>query len=182
MLTEDAIEAIRKAKIIYGSKRAIKLVEDHIMPETSLNAIEDFKTLNQLPEDAVVLSTGDPMLSGLGYLPGKVIPGISSMQLACARLKVSHLRVVPVTSHGRKLDPYTIAAELKRGKIVFLIADETVDLKGLCQYLENQGLSMEVVILDNLGYPEERITRDRTTAHLHVSSLSCVMIGHFEKE
>ena len=52
---------------------------------------------------AVVLSTGDPMLSGLGYLEGQVIPGISSMQVACARLKISQLRMVPVTLHGRAI-------------------------------------------------------------------------------
>ena len=83
-----------------------------------------------LPEEAVVLSTGDPMLSGLGYLKGRVIPGISSMQVACARLKVSQLKVVPITVHGRSLDPDAIAFELRRERCVFLLTDDSTDLRG----------------------------------------------------
>ena len=105
----------------------------------------------------MVLSTGDPMLSGLGYLKGRVIPGISSLQVACARLKISQLKVVPITVHGRSLDPDAIAFELRRGKCVFLLTDGGTDLESLCRFLESQGLHREVAALSDLGYPEERI-------------------------
>jgi cobalt-precorrin-7 (C5)-methyltransferase len=180
LLTEEAINAIRIARIIYGSRRAIKLAENHIRPETSVNIIEDFKKLSELPESAIVLSTGDPMLSGLGYLPGRIIPGISCMQLSCARLKVSQLRVVPVTLHGRRANPEAVASELKKGKCVFLITDETTDLVGLCNYLEDQGISVEVVVLHELGYPDERIIRGTTISPPMLSELSCIMIGHLD--
>jgi cobalt-precorrin-7 (C5)-methyltransferase len=180
MLTEEAIDAIMNAKIIYGSRRAIRLAEYHIKPETSINIIEDLKKLDVLAESAAitVLSTGDPLLSGLGYLPGRIIPGISCMQLACARLKVSQLRVVPITFHGRKANPEAVACELKRGKCVFLITDETKDLDGLSNYLEDQGISVEVIVLHELGYPNESIIRGTTTAPPKLSELSCVMIGN----
>jgi cobalt-precorrin-7 (C5)-methyltransferase len=177
MLTEEAIEAIARARAIYGSKRAIDLASMHIPPGCSVNLIEDYKKLRELPESAVVLSTGDPMLGGLGYLEGPVIPGISSLAVACARLKISQLKVVPLTFHGRTLDPDAVAWELRRGKCVFLLIDEEIDLPGLCRYLEAQGLSFDLAVLSDLGYPQEKIVLGGTDQPLEAPGLSCLMIG-----
>lgn len=179
MLTPEAGEAIGQARIIYGSKRAIDLVRDQIHPGSAVEVIEDYRKLAGLPEDAVVLSTGDPMLSGLGYLKGRVIPGISSMQVACARLKVSQLKVVPITVHGRSLDPEAIAFELRRERCVFLLTDGSTDLEGLCRYLESQDLRRAVASLTDLGYPEERINKGSTASPPQAPGLSCVLIGEF---
>jgi len=146
-----------------------------------VKVIEDYRKLRLLPEDAVVLSTGDPMLSGLGYLQGRVIPGISSLQVACARLKISELLVVPITVHGRSLDPESIAFELRRGKCVFLLTDESTDLRALCQHLESQELHRDVAALSNLGYPEERIELASTASPPENLALSCVLIGELRQ-
>ncbi|NPV62834.1 MAG: cobalt-precorrin-7 (C(5))-methyltransferase [Methanotrichaceae archaeon] len=177
MLTEEAIKAIGEATIIYGSERAIELASAHIPEDCKISTIEDYKKLRELPEHAIVLSTGDPMLSGLGYLPGRIVPGISSLQLTCARLRLSQLRVVPITVHGRGLDPAAVAAEISRGKCVFLLTDEKTDLAGLCSYLEDAGLSRAVAVLTDLGYPQEKIERGTTGAPPRIPGLSCVMIG-----
>jgi cobalt-precorrin-7 (C5)-methyltransferase len=177
MLTQEAIKAIEEATIIYGSERAIELARAYISKDCAVSVIEDYKRLRELPEQAVVLSTGDPMLSGLGYLPGRVVPGISSLQLACARLRLSQLKVVPITVHGRDLDPAVVAAELSRGKCVFLLIDESTDLAGLCRYLEEAGLSRNVAVLTDLGYPQEKIERRETSSPPESPGLSCVMIG-----
>ena len=179
MLTHEAAIAVEAAELIYGSKRAIDLVRVHIRQGCSVTVIEDYRKLRELPEDAVVLSTGDPMLSGLGYLPGRVIPGISSLQVACARLKVSLLEVVPITVHGRSLDPEPIASELRKGKCVFLLTDESTDLEGLCSYLEAREMKGDVAVMTDLGYPDERIVLASTDAPPKAPGLSCVMIGRF---
>ncbi|MFA6372183.1 MAG: cobalt-precorrin-7 (C(5))-methyltransferase [Methanothrix sp.] len=179
MLTAQAAQAVAQARLIYGSKRAIDLVREHINPGSTVRIIEDYKKLQDLAEDAVVLSTGDPMLSGLGYLKGRVIPGISSLQVACARLKISQIKVVPITVHGRSLDPEAIAFELRRGKCVFLLTDDGTNLQSLCRYLESLGLHREVAALTDLGYPEERIDRANTACPPQAPGLSCVFIGDF---
>jgi cobalt-precorrin-7 (C5)-methyltransferase len=179
MLTAQAAQAVAQARLIYGSERAIDLVREHINPNCKVRVIEDYKKLHNLAEDAVVLSTGDPMLSGLGYLKGKVIPGISSLQVACARLRISQLKVVPITVHGRSLDPDTIAFELRRGKCVFLLTDDGTDMQSLCRYLESQGLHRKVASLTDLGYPEERIELADTSCPPQAPGLSCVFIGEF---
>jgi cobalt-precorrin-7 (C5)-methyltransferase len=177
MLTEQAAIAVARAGLIYGSERAIDLVRKHIGSGCTVKIIDDYKKLHSLPEDAVVLSTGDPMLSGLGYLKGEVIPGISSLQVACARLKISQLSVAPITVHGRKLDPAAIAFELQRGKNVFLLTDEETDLKSLCFYLESQGLHRKIALLSSLGYEQERIELSDTLSPPILSELSCLFIG-----
>ncbi|HNX39367.1 MAG TPA: cobalt-precorrin-7 (C(5))-methyltransferase [Methanothrix sp.] len=179
MLTGEAAAAVARARLIYGSQRAIDLAREHISPEAAVHVIEDYRALKRLPEEAVVLSTGDPMLSGLGYLHGRVIPGISSMQVACARLKVSQLRVIPITVHGRSLDPEAIAFELSRDRCVFLLTDEGTDLEGLCRFLEERGLHRDVAALSDLGYPQEREVRGDTAHPPRAPGLSCVMIGRF---
>jgi cobalt-precorrin-7 (C5)-methyltransferase len=179
MLTEQAAMAVARARLIYGSERAIDLVRKHIDAQCTVRIIDDYKKLRHLPDDAVVLSTGDPMLSGLGYLKGEVIPGISSLQVACARLKISELLVVPITVHGRKLEPEAIAFELQRGKTVFLLTDVETDMLSLCRYLEARGLHRKIAALSNLGYEQEKIELSDTSSPSSLSELSCLLIGDF---
>jgi cobalt-precorrin-7 (C5)-methyltransferase len=180
MLTEEAIEAIARATEIYGSKRAIDLASKYIPTGCSVSLIEDYKKLRELPESAVVLSTGDPMLGGLGYLEGTVIPGISSLNVACARLKISQLKVVPLTFHGRALDPEAVAVELRQGRCAFILIDEEIRLLELCRYLEAQGLSRDLAVLSDLGYPQEKIVLGRTDRPPEAPGLSCLMIGDLQ--
>jgi len=182
MLTLKAAEVIGKARLIYGSERAIEMVSGHIDSECDVRVIEDYKALRKLPGEAVVLSTGDPMLSGLGYLEGEIVPGISSMQIACARLKVSQLKVVPITVHGREMNPEAIIEEVDRGKCVFLLVDDSTDLPGLCREMEDKGLSRDVAVLFDLGYPEESILKGSTASPPHSKGLACVMIGDLKFE
>jgi cobalt-precorrin-7 (C5)-methyltransferase len=177
MLTLEAARAIKEAKLIRGSARAIDLVREEISPGCDVRAIENYRALQELPPEAVVLSTGDPMLSGLGYLEGEVVPGISSMQVACARLKISQLKVAPITVHGRNMDPKPILEEVARGKCVFLLVDDSTDLQDLCRLLEEKGLPRDVAVLTDLGYPEEEIRRGTTSRPPPSKGLASVMIG-----
>ena len=184
MLTEEAMKAISEARMIYGSDRAVEVARQHIRPDCSVHIIEDYKKLRLLPEGAVVLSTGDPMLSGLGYLDGQVIPGISSMQVACARLKISQLRMVPITLHGRAIGQDSlarIASEIRAGRCVFLLTDDSTNLPLICRHLEAVGISKDVAILTELGYPNERIELARTNSPPAAPGLSCVVIGDISK-
>lgn len=184
MLTQEAIKAISEADLVYGSERAIEMARQHIKSECSIFIIDDYKRLRKLPERAIVLSTGDPMLSGLGYLNGQVIPGISSMQVACARLKISQLRMVPITLHGRVLNTDSldrITTEIRGGRCVFLLIDDSTDLAVICNHLEKEGLFKDVAVLTDLGYPEERIDLGKTDRPPASSVLSCVVIGDLIK-
>jgi cobalt-precorrin-7 (C5)-methyltransferase len=157
MLTEAAIAAIRKAALICGSGRAIALARPYIRPECEVQEIEDYKHLRELPDEAVVLSTGDPMLAGLGsLLPGEIVPGISSMQVAFARLRIPLSRSAVVSAHGRDHARAVNEAkdEIIRGKVAFIIADPSFSVTDLAAGLPP---ACRIAVCEDLGYPEERI-------------------------
>lgn len=181
-LTEEAITVIREASLIYGSDRAIGIARPYIGKACTVRTIDDFKALRTLPDDAVVLSTGDPMLAGLGYLSGDVIPGISSLQVAAARLRIPLAQVVPVVAHGTGHAKGTeqALAELGRGKIVFLLADPKFDAAALFRQLAITDGTIRIAVCEDLGYPQERIAigtaQDPPTIENPLYSL---MIGDF---
>lgn len=181
MLTEQAIREISRASLIYGSDRAIELARSYISPDCIVKTIDDYKNLHSVSSDSVILSTGDPMLAGLGYLPGEVIPGISSLQVATARLHipVSHVTVVVAHGKGHKKGIQETVDELKRKKIVFLLADPKFNVKEL--YTELSALDpVKIALLENLGYPQENIRiGDIQSPPYPEEALYSLLIGYF---
>lgn len=162
MLTEEGIQAIRKASVVYGAKRALEIAQDYITCEAK--PIKDYKSLHLLPADAVILSTGDPMFSGLGKFAGEkdtVIPGISSMQVACARTKVNLTNLCAITAHGRDSEPAKVELirELKNGRNIFLLPEENFGSLEVAEVLRELEIEAELYTCENLGYPEEKITK-----------------------
>ncbi|MBZ3934935.1 cobalt-precorrin-7 (C(5))-methyltransferase [Methanimicrococcus blatticola] len=165
MLTAEGIEAIQKASVVYGSGRALELAKPYIPENTPIDTIKDYKNIHFLPADAVILSTGDPMFSGLGKFATDndiVIPGISSFQVACARLKVNLTNFSCVTAHGRKeIDSAKdeLIREIRLGKNVFLLPDEKFGASEVCEVLKEFSVKADVYSLEELGYPEEKILK-----------------------
>ncbi len=159
LITQEAISAIEKADIIFGSSRALELADEHIRCERYI--LTDY-TLQTLPENAVILSTGDPMLSGLGKFAktkDKIIPGISSLQIACARLHVDIDSIYVITAHSRDIDPAKkqVITMLREGKSVYLIPGSTFGSKELGKLLEEHGIRCTIFVCQRLNYPDERI-------------------------
>ena len=180
LLTLEAISAIENAGIIFGSRRAIELAKVHIKCEA--HELQDF-TLKSLPRDAVVLSTGDPMLSGLGKFAKKgdvVIPGISSLQLACSYIRLDVEGLAVITAHSRDIDEVKtcIIRELDQGKNVFLLPDAAFGVNELASLLKQRGLLRKIWVFENIGYPDERIS-EGTTENPPAASfgLYCMMIA-----
>ncbi len=154
-LTERAIKEIERAEVVYGSRRAVELAEKYIKGEKVTISKFDHEAYRRIEEvgrkrRVVVLSTGDPMVSGLGKrIDGEVEPGISSVQLALARLKVDLTEVVVIDWHTDEcMDDVLKAFEM--GRDALILANSRSNVKKLSE-LAN------VVVLENLGYESERI-------------------------
>ena len=183
MLTEEAIRGIRMAKTIYGSDRAIEIARAFISMGCEVRTIDDFKALHQLPDDIVVLSTGDPMLAGLGYLSGNVIPGISSLQVAAARLHIPMARISVVVAHGKghgKGMSETLE-EVQRGKIVYLLTDPKFEVGELYRRLSALDYRpLRIAVCENLGYPDEHIgVGEIASPPVPKADLYSLVIGNF---
>jgi len=182
LLTEQAIKELRAARNVYGSERAIGLARPFLSPSCRVKSIDDFKSLHRLPQDAVVLSTGDPMLAGLGYLQGEVIPGVSSLQVAAARLHIPLSRIAVVVAHGRGHEKgmTDTVEEVRRGRIVFLLADPKFDTGELYDRLRRLVPPIQIAVCENLGYPDERIeVGPAENPPAPAAGLYSLMIGQF---
>ncbi|NIA03202.1 MAG: cobalt-precorrin-7 (C(5))-methyltransferase [Nitrospirae bacterium] len=181
MITPEVAVAIQNAEIIYGSPRAIELAKEYIMCEAK--NIKDYSKINELPFNAVVLSTGDPNLSGLGKYAGhddKIIPGISSLQVACARLKVDMSDIVVVTAHGR--DAISSVAKFRQaicsGSTVFLLPSPEMGVETVVSTLKSIGLDVPIAVLEKLGYPDEHVEVGTVKRLPKVNSqLYCILVG-----
>jgi cobalt-precorrin-7 (C5)-methyltransferase len=182
LLTEQAIKELKKARFAYGSERAIELARAYLPKSCAVRSIDDYKKLPALPDHAVILSTGDPMLAGLGYLRGEVVPGISSLQIAVARLHIPLSRISVVVAHGRGHEQgmQDTIDEIRRDKIVFLLADPKFNVPDLYSRLAALSVPLQIAVLENLAYREERITvGDIASPPLPEASLYSLVIGNF---
>jgi cobalt-precorrin-7 (C5)-methyltransferase len=154
-MTEKAIEEIQKADVVYGSRRAIEIarkwircdvVEIKRFCEDTYRAIEEEGKRRRV----VVLSTGDPMVVGLGRkIKGEVVPGISSIQLALAKLGVDLTEVVVIDGHAKDcIEEVKRAFEIGRNALI--LADSKFNAGKLKDFAD-------VIVLENLGYENERI-------------------------
>jgi cobalt-precorrin-7 (C5)-methyltransferase len=181
LLTEEAQAAISSATLIMGSRRALELSASCIPAGCEVRVVSDFSSLKP-PGHAVVLSTGDPMLAGLGYLGGEVIPGISSLQVAASRLKIPLEKISVVVAHGRDHERAIgeAGAAIDQGRFAFIIADPGFSMEALARELTGSG-GVEIAVCEDLGYPAERISIAPVTDPPRPrSSLFCVLAGRFE--
>ena len=125
---------------------------------------------------AAFLTEGDPMLFGTGSyvvdrlkaiapeLPVEVVPGVSAMSAAAAKLgwplaqKHEILTVCPATYH-----PEDIGAILDRGGASCWLKAAGV-LPRLIQELSMRGRLNQAALVERLGKPDERIFRDLNEA------------------
>ena len=144
--------------------------------------IKDYKNLHLLPKNAVVLSTGDPMFSGLGKFAGegdRIVPGISSIQIACARTGVDMSSLAIITAHGRDPAPAKkeFLEQVNLGKNIFLLPADTFGSTEVAAILKDKGIEADIYVCENFGYPEERIVLGTiNNPPVAESSLHCVVV------
>ncbi len=150
-LTKRAIELIKSADVVYGSSRALKLAEDYILCEKRVMKYNDteYRKIEEESKDknVVVLSTGDPMVLGLGNkFKGLIEPGISSVQVALAKLGVDLCDVTVIDAHANKPENLD---ELLKFRHLLILADKKFDVSIFG--------GREVYLIENLCMEDERI-------------------------
>lgn len=171
LLTEEAKEIIKNASVVYGSERAINLAKEYIRGK--IVVLKSFKDVNIASTD-VILSTGDPMVSGLSYLGDEIISGISSIQLVCARLKIDLCDSCVIDGHAK--DEKYIKKELEKAlsidRIAIIIGHRRMDLEKILSGKIN------VVICENMGYPGEEIRYGDTDDIPEISSDMVIVVAN----
>lgn len=163
--------ALTEAEVIAAGARLMEQAEVYLTPYTKrLRLKKPFDDVLDILEEqykagrrVVVLAEGDPMFFGLGVhlskrIPAenlRIIPGISSMQIVCARLAVPWHDVESLNMHGMS-DWNSLAAAVMRGKNVCLLCDANNQPTHIARWLYERGADwLEMHIFTNLNSPAE---------------------------
>ena len=191
--TEDYLLPVAKREIensdcLIGGKRALGLFHDLHKEEVPLEGhfeeIIPYIEKNREKKKIALLVSGDPGLySFLGRLSRVlrreeyvVIPGISAVQAAFAKMGEGWEDAKILSLHGRKIG--NLAMEVKASAKVFLFTDGDFPPDKVADYLLEKGIgNRKAIVLEHLTYPNERIVE---TDLEHLKEMKefglCVMI------
>lgn len=167
-ISESARSELRSAAVIHGSKRQLDLLDETITaplnewPSPMLPALQ---SLDDRDHDIHIVASGDPLTHGIGgtlirlFGPAKVkvLPHVSSVTLACARMgwNVHETEIISLVT----APPHT--AVRRGGQAIVLSTDRTTP-KTLAALLNTYGRGdSELSVLEQLGGPAEH-RRDGT--------------------
>lgn len=191
-----ATAAAQSADVLFGVRRCLDLFatcqgDSRVLAgptERSLAAIESARADGNT---VAVLVTGDPNLfSYLGVLRRRfaidelvVVPGVSSVQVAAARTRLSVSEAEVVSVHGRPLDG--LEAPLESRRRLFVLTDASNDPRTVVEYVLriDDGRHRRFWICEELTLPTERVTgplSDVASVPDGCSALSVVVITEDE--
>ncbi|MEV5828944.1 precorrin-6y C5,15-methyltransferase (decarboxylating) subunit CbiE [Spirillospora sp. NPDC052242] len=186
-LAGPARDAVRAAELLVGGARQLGMLPD--LAAECVAVAWPSPMLPALPalfdehrgRRVVVLASGDPMFFGVGTtlvrLLGaenvRVLPHVSSMSLACARLGWSLEDTDVVTAVGRPLS--ALARVLAPGRRVLVLSADAGTPAEVVELLEDRGFgASEVTVLERLGGPDERVGPPRAdVAALNIVAVRC---------
>ncbi len=195
--TEDYLLPIARRTIeasdcLIGGKRALQVFHDlhkeEIPLEGKFEEVIPYIERNRGKKKIAVLLSGDPgFYSFLGKISRilkkeeyGVIPGVSTVQIAFARIGEGWEDAAVLSLHGRRVD--NLAERVKEASKIFLFTDPGFPPEKIASYLLERGVdNRRAIVMENLTYPDERIL-DADLEHISGMKGSglCVMI--IEKE
>lgn len=185
-LSAEAIQAIRDAKHVIAGTRLLETLADEI---TQAKHYDLTAALKQVPtwinaalandEAVAVLATGDPLCHGIaGFLSGKldqtrvrILPNLTSLQLAFAELQLSWASAKIVSVHTQDAGEWTKGTTPKHGLYPLVQQCRQHDLLALltspenhpsriARMLEIEGLAedFEIAVAQCLKQPQQSVT------------------------
>lgn len=162
-------ELLQEAEFVAGGERNLSLAEEYLagrqvmVIKNNLAAVAAAVDKLRHRLRVLVLASGDPGLYGIvGYLRRRfrpedfqVVPGISAVQLAFARLRMPWQDAVVLSAHGR--DDSVWLSRLHRGDKFVLFLDGGRDVGEILSLIKRSGFCGRGWLMVSLGYPEEKV-------------------------
>ena len=170
-ITEIARRKAQSCKVLIGSKNQIASVnpgpEQRVYQESSIEKIMELLNEHRGDETAVMV-TGDAGIYSLSQkimdrfgkdAVKEIVPGVSSIQVAFARIKEPWLNVRVFSFHGRPLEGLE---EILKHERVAILCDREHNSKVILIQLSKHGLfdgEKDIYICQELTLPEERVIK-----------------------
>lgn len=164
-----ALKAIENAKVLVGGSRALadfaREGQKTFAIKADIKAVMNFIGEELKQNDVVVMVSGDPgyysLLSSLrknfSIEQIKVIPGLSSMQVAFAKIALPWQEASLLSFHGRV--PKDEDLVYVKGRIIGMLTDNKFNSGRIAEYLIERGWdkNARAYICSRLSYPDEKI-------------------------
>jgi len=185
-ITPAASEAVRRADVLVGARRLIALFPESTA-QTIIFGSDTEKTLDEIEAckgSVTVLVSGDsglfslakPVIKRFGRERCELIPGISSVQMAFAKVGVDweYARIISTHAHLPDIDLESLAASDK----IAVLAGGKDSMSWIEKMVEGLGNSHIVFICENLTMDEERVRQvtPEQLANISLASRSIVLI------
>ncbi len=185
----EALRQIEAASFLVGGIRALKTYakphQQVYKVDADINGLLQTVRQELTVQDVVIMVSGDPGYFSLletfrRELPQKnlrVIPGLSSFQLAFARIGMSWQTAHLVSAHGRT--PDRLELEYGADRILSFLTDGKNHPARIASWLQEQGwpLKARVWLCKNLSYEDETVLVTTLAEALWIEGFdSCVMV------
>ena len=188
-LSPTALALLRRADVVVGGGRTLALLEDDIAPHAQrrdltgqLSAVPGWiAAAREAGQTSVVLATGDPLCHGIAsYLASRlcieaveVLPNLSTVQLACARLGLAWQDARIVSVHSKDAGEWQVGAEPGHGLyalaqslrqhnrlLVLTSPDNTPGRIARLIVAEGLGDDFQMAVAERLCTPDERVVAE----------------------
>ncbi len=170
-LTEAARRIVREADLVLGAEASLRLLDDVPARKVALEpdmtaALKQVREALESSRRPVLVNYGDPLFYGvaryLGDRLGKdhfeVVPHVSSMQLAFARVKESWEDAYLTSLAGRPIE--AVIDRIRTAEKVGLFSSDDQPPSRLARALLGQGIDyFRAYVCEHLGQPDERVTQ-----------------------
>ena len=189
-LSETALGLIEKADLLIGGERLLAFFSEStaekLAIKSNLDQVVEAIKAGYGARRIVVLGTGDPNFYGItrtltGRLPRgwfEVIPAVSAMQWAFARIKEPWDDAVFISVHGRRpLGP--LIDLVRRSRKVGVFTDEVHSPPAIARSLLAEGITgVHAWLCEDLGSEREKVTETdiETLATMTVSPLNTLIL------
>ncbi len=200
LLTLRAIRKLQEADIVITPSRLLNIVKKfaHNSEIVLLNPknvrqqiLEIYGTYRN--KNIVIVSSGDPLFSGIGKtvidlgLECEIVPGISSIQAACAKVRTSWDNMIVLTLHERehienrlKIIEKAISLNNKIGILTAPDYPPSYVLSLLTTITKKLNKKYRVYICENLTMSNEKIVKleipESSTTHIELGWNSVIII------
>ena len=188
-LPEPHTHAIDQAQILVGGKRQLELFDDHpaekIVIDKHLEAVfAEIAKRDNDDTEIVVLADGDPLFYGIGkrlidaFGPEAlyILPNITTLQAAAAKIKIPWQDVSTVSLHGRN-DFQPLYAALTSHEWVAVLTDRKNIPSAIAGALMEKGAEryVKMWVFEDMETEDERVERyslaeaaQKTFSHLNL--------------
>jgi precorrin-6y C5,15-methyltransferase (decarboxylating) CbiE subunit len=189
----EALRAIDEAEVLIGAKRHLAdyrksgktFFEISGKFSSVLDTIDDERKIKKV----AVLVSGDPCLySFLGMIASRfgsdeyrIVPGLSSFQIACARVGIQWQTAKLLSAHGRGLE--SLAREVRSADRAVIFTDPKHNPTEIAKLLIHERISCRCWAFENISYENERIRSGSLDeiASMHFPPLSLLIVDSVQQ-